>query len=71
MKKMENLFKKYIDNGEEIPYQFAKRSGMSPATIHRIYHGIVKPYYRTAKRICRYTNGKLTLKDFGYIDYDE
>lgn len=70
MGKMENKFKKYLDEQEESPYQFSKRAGMASNTIHRIYTGQVRrrSYLSTVKKICRFSNGKLTLQDFGYND---
>lgn len=44
----------------------AARSGVSYSSIYQILKNNLRARRYTANRICRATDGELTLKDFGY-----
>lgn len=57
---------KYLDDQEESMRCFARRIDVPTSTIYRIVNNLTKPYRRTARKIVRASNGKLSLSDFGY-----
>lgn len=61
----ENPLRKYLETYNLTPEQFSRLSGVPQPTISRIINGKSLPQHLTASKICRATNGKLTLKDFG------
>lgn len=65
MDKIDNPFKQFLDERIETPHSFARRSQMNEHTVYRIYKG-TKPQRRTAREICKWSNKKLTMKDFGF-----
>jgi len=64
-KAKDNPFKKYLDDANETPWSFSRRSGISQPTIYRIYKG-GRAYRKSALAICNVTGWKLKLQDFGY-----
>lgn len=61
-----NPFKQYLEEREETPHSFAKRSGVNTRTIYDAFSGKKGIRRSTAARICRHTSKKLSLKDFGF-----
>lgn len=64
--KKENPLRKFIEESNINLNQFSKISGIHYSGLYAIYRGISWPRLQMAKRICSFTNGKLTKKDFGY-----
>ena len=58
-------FKKWLDEKGISPLAFSRTCKVNHITIYKAYHG--KPLTRrdSAKKIVRYCNGSITLKDLG------
>jgi len=65
MDQKNNPLKTYLEERGEGPYSFARRANMNQKTIYNVLAGR-KPQRSTALRICRNTQNKLTLADFGF-----
>jgi predicted transcriptional regulator len=59
----ENSFSRFIDNGVSLS-EFSRIAGIGYTTLWYIYNGR-RPSKRTAIKICKFSHGKLVLKDFG------
>jgi predicted transcriptional regulator len=59
--------KAYVQEKKIALRALSRINGIPISTLHRIIEG-GKASLKTAKRICFFSNGELTLKDFGYGD---
>lgn len=64
--KKDNPLRKFIDEGTFNLHQFSKAANIPYSGLYAIYTGKSFPRKRMAKRICKSTNGTLSMKDFGY-----
>lgn len=55
----------YLRETNETMLAFSRKCQLSVGTIFSIRNGS-KPTRRTAKKICRQSNGKLKMQDFGH-----
>jgi len=61
-----NPLKKFLEDNKESTAAFARKCNLSKGTISHIANDKVKASYRTAKKLVKYSGGKLKLEDFGY-----
>jgi len=55
--------KEYLESHCMIKARFAKKLGITSATLHRMIAGKTYPSAKTAQRIVELTNGEVTFED--------
>lgn len=64
--KKENPLRKFIEESNLTLRQFSLASNIHYSSLYNVYSDKSWPRKLLAKRICKASNGKLCLQDFGY-----
>jgi predicted transcriptional regulator len=59
-------FKEFVDEHCKNLHDFAVKKNLPYGSLYRLYKGNRKPLRPLSKRICMMSDGRLTLKDFGF-----